>query len=205
MLNTLVLQYDDDPPLQVSRFGHSCDKLRGMSQILHAAHFAAQRHSAQRRKGEAKEPYVNHLLEVAHILAQVNGVDDETLLVAALLHDCIEDAEVKRPELETLFGSAVADLVEEVTDDKSLPKARRKELQVEKAPHKSRQAKMIKIADKISNLRAIQNSPPDDWDLQRKQDYYNWAQKVVDGCRGCNPQLEELFDSTHRQGLASFG
>lgn len=162
--------------------------------ILTAANFAAQRHSQQRRKGVLQEPYVNHLIEVAEILAGVGA--EEILLTAALLHDCVEDAGVSRDELQQHFGSEVAELVLEVSDDKSLPKARRKELQVEKASSKSEGAKMLKIADKISNLRALLTSPPQDWEEQRIIEYFHWAKRVVDGCRGVNPRLDALFDET---------
>jgi GTP diphosphokinase / guanosine-3',5'-bis(diphosphate) 3'-diphosphatase len=150
-----------------------------IQQILRAAHFAAVKHAAQRRKGEAAEPYVNHLLEVAHLVAE-SGADSATV-TAALLHDSVEDTATTREELVAEFGEAVAAMVMEVTDDKSLPKAERKRLQVERAPHKSAAAQAIKIADKISNLRSILNSPPSDWSEERKREYFDFAKAVVDG------------------------
>lgn len=163
--------------------------------------FAARKHVGQRRKGEAQEPYVNHLAEVARLVAEATEGADANLVMAALLHDTIEDQGVKYEELVAEFGSDVADLVREVTDDKTLPKAKRKQLQVDNAPHKSPRAKLIKIADKTSNLRSILASPPTDWSADRKRDYFDWAAKVVAGCRGFNLWLEEQFDEAFSRGL----
>jgi len=170
--------------------------------VARALDYAARKHVGQRRKGEAKEPYVNHLAEVAYLLAEATNGDDTNLVIAGLLHDCIEDQSVKYEELVDLFGADVADLVRDVTDDKTLLKAERKRLQVEHAPHKPDRAKMLKIADKTSNLRAIAVSPPAGWDEQRKSDYYAWAQAVVAGCRGVNAFLETKFDEAYRSGQA---
>jgi GTP diphosphokinase / guanosine-3',5'-bis(diphosphate) 3'-diphosphatase len=168
--------------------------------VARALDYAAKKHVRQRRKGEAKEPYVNHLAEVAYLLAEATQGEDTNLVIAGLLHDCIEDQGVKYEELVELFGADVADLVRDVTDDKTLLKAERKRLQVEHAPHKSARARMLKIADKTSNLRAIAVSPPSGWDEQRKREYYAWAHAVVAGCRGVNAFLEEKFDEAYRRG-----
>lgn len=167
--------------------------------------FAARKHTDQRRKGERAEPYVNHLAEVAELLARHTGGSDTDLICAGLLHDTIEDTATKREELVREFGENVADIVCECTDDKSLPKAERKRLQAANAPHKSDRAKMVKMADKISNLNSILESPPPDWDLARKQEYFDWAKSVVDGCRGVNAGLESEFDNTYRRGAKAFG
>lgn len=164
--------------------------------VTRAADFAARRHVSQRRKGAAREPYVNHLAEVAALLAETVEEPDAWLVAAGWLHDTIEDTDTTHDELARLFGSKVADLVAEVSDDKSLPKAERKRLQVERAPHKSPDAKAIKIADKISNLRSLAASPPDDWDRVRVLDYVAWAESVVAGCRGTNAALESIFDQS---------
>ncbi len=163
--------------------------------IARALDFAARKHAAQRRKGEAQEPYINHLAEVALLVAEATEGKDATHVIAALLHDTIEDQEVKYEELVEAFGAEVADLVREVTDDKSLPKARRKELQVEHAAHASPRAKMLKIADKTSNLRSILASPPKDWSDERKREYFEWAARVVVKCRGVNQWLEAQFNA----------
>ena len=159
-----------------------------------ALHFAARKHASQHRKGEAQEPYINHVAEVALLLAEATDGQDLNLVLAGLLHDTIEDTPTTHDELIENFGADVADLVLEVTDDKFLPKAERKKLQIEKAPHNSDRAKMIKIADKVSNLNSILNSPPVDWSEERKREYFEWARKVVDGCRGVNSYLEQKFD-----------
>jgi guanosine-3',5'-bis(diphosphate) 3'-pyrophosphohydrolase len=117
-----------------------------------------------------------------------------------MLHDTLEDTETTYDELVASFGSDVADLVREVTDDKTLPKAERKRLQVEKAPHKSACAKMLKIADKISNLSSILNSPPKDWPDERKREYFDWAKRVAEGCKDTNAGLEAAFAKVYEDG-----
>ena len=133
---------------------------------------------------------------MAHLLASVGEVDDVEVLQAALLHDTVEDTKTSPEEIEERFGRPVRDLVEEVTDDKSLEKQERKRLQIKKAPHLSSRAKMIKIADKITNVADVTNTPPEDWSLERRQEYVAWSQSVVDGCRRHNEPLESLYDKT---------
>ena len=162
--------------------------------LLHAATFAAEKHRDQRRKDVEASPYINHPLAVATLLAADGGVTDVELLTAALLHDTVEDTRTSREEISHHFGNAVSALVAEVTDDKALPKARRKELQVKNAPHKSERAKQLKLADKICNIRDLDADSPANWDVKRKAEYLNWAVRVIDGCRGVNASLEQLFD-----------
>ncbi len=163
--------------------------------VLDAAAFAAEQHRRQRRKDADATPYINHPLALATILAREGGVSDAEVLAAALLHDTVEDTETTLAELEARFGPNVAGMVAEVTDDKSLPKLERKRLQVAHAGHKSPGAKLVKLADKIANLRDIAASPPADWDQARKADYVRWASEVVAGLRGANPALEAAFDA----------
>jgi len=170
--------------------------------VSRAADFAAHQHAGQRRKGIAQEPYINHLAEVAHLIAEATEGSDAELVAAGWLHDTVEDTETTREDLEREFGSDVAALVAEVTDDKSLPKAERKRLQVTHAPKKSKRARMLKIADKTSNLRSLVTSPPDDWERERLLDYLDWAEQVVTGCRGVNPNLEKAFDEAVQAGRA---
>lgn len=162
--------------------------------LLAAIHFSAKKHRTQRRKDMGASPYINHPIEVAALLANVAGVQDETILTAAILHDTVEDTQTSLADLESAFGAVVRNLVQEVTDDKSLPKAERKRLQVQHAPQLSSSAKLIKIADKISNVREVKETPPADWSLDRRQEYLNWAERVVAGCRGVNSALESHFD-----------
>lgn len=156
--------------------------------------FAAQKHRDQRRKDPAHSPYINHLIEVTELLWRVGGVREPDVLIAAVLHDSIEDTRTAPHEIRDAFGQAVLDLVLEVSDDKSLPKAERKQLQVEHAPHKSQPAKQIKLADKICNVRDILLNPPPDWPPERCQEYLDWARRVVAGLRGASPALEAEFD-----------
>jgi guanosine-3',5'-bis(diphosphate) 3'-pyrophosphohydrolase len=172
--------------------------------ITRAMEFAAHKHTDQKRKGARAEPYVNHLVEVARLLADATSGEDPALAAAGLLHDTLEDTHTTFEELEREFGAEVAGLVQEVTDNKSLLKAERKRLQIETAGKKSPRARLIKIADKTSNLRSILGSPPTDWSTQRKREYFDWAKLVVDRCRGINAQLEELFDRAYADGMAIF-
>lgn len=162
--------------------------------VLKAANAAAQWHVHQRRKGPAQEPYINHLLEVALLVAEATDGEDPDLVTAALLHDAIEDSEVPREVIAEAFGEDVASLVEEVTDDKTLPKPVRKAKQVETAPKKSPRAKLLKLADKTSNLRALASSAPAHWSVKRRLDYVHWALAVALGLRGTNLRLEQQFD-----------
>ena len=170
------------------------DQLYPELEILKAAHFAADRHRDQRRKGVDASPYINHPIEVAETLARVGGVSDLATLQAALLHDTIEDTKTSAAELEEVFGAEVSDLVGEVTDDKSLPKKERKQKQIDHSPHLSTRAKLIKLADKICNTRDIAHSSPDDWSEERRVQYLNWSEAVVAGCRGVNTHLEGYYD-----------
>jgi (p)ppGpp synthase/HD superfamily hydrolase len=165
-----------------------------VERVTEAAQTAARWHSSQRRKGSADEPYINHLLEVASLVSKATGGNDINLVIAALLHDAIEDQGISRSLIAEQFGDDVASLVEEVTDDKSLPKAVRKRLQVEHASEKSNRAKILKLADKISNVAAIGRDPPTDWPIRRQREYIQWGRDVVAGLRGASAQLEAQFD-----------
>ena len=164
--------------------------------IARAYHFAATRHADQRRKGERAEPYINHLTEVAELVAQATQGEDLDLIVAAVLHDVVEDTATTFADVTTGFGSRVAGLVREVTDDKTLPKAERKRLQVLHAAQSSSGAKIIKLADKTANLRALATSPPADWSPRRRRDYVEWAIQVVAGCAGVSADLERKFQTS---------
>jgi (p)ppGpp synthase/HD superfamily hydrolase len=173
--------------------------LPALQGVLKAARFASLKHVAQKRKGSAAEPYLNHLIEVADLVAQAIDSPDANLIAAALLHDVVEDTGTTREEVVAEFGTDVANLVSEVTDDKSLPKAERKRLQIEHAPHLTPRAQTIKIADKISNLRGILLTPPEGWDLQRKREYFDWARSVVEACSAPNAFLKREFEKVVSQ------
>jgi guanosine-3',5'-bis(diphosphate) 3'-pyrophosphohydrolase len=164
--------------------------------VSEAAELAAHRHNGVARKGRGSEPYINHLAEVANLLAAATDGADAELVAAAWLHDSIEDTETTREELSQKFSERVASLVVECTDDMSLPKAERRRLQVVDAPHKSAGAKLIKIADKISNIRARILTDPTREEHDDLADYTAWAVEVVAGCRGGNAWLETTFDET---------
>lgn len=164
--------------------------------VLRAAEFAAHKHRNQRRKGASQRPYIGHCIEVARIIADAGKVDDANVLAAALLHDTVEDTDTTREELRELFGAAIDDMVAEVTDDKTLDSPVRKEAQVTHAPHLTDGAKVIKLADKISNVREIGVDPPESWTLERRRGYFTWAARVVEAIGSVNPELERLFAST---------
>jgi (p)ppGpp synthase/HD superfamily hydrolase len=161
--------------------------------VLRAADMAARWHVHQRRKGIAQEPYINHLLEVASLVTEATGGTDPNLVIAALLHDAVEDQGVSIETIVREYGKQVADIVREVSDDKALPKEERKRKQVENAGKKSHKAKLIKLADKTSNLRTIASSPAADWSVERRLEYVEWAKNVVAGLRGTSPWLEQRF------------
>jgi guanosine-3',5'-bis(diphosphate) 3'-pyrophosphohydrolase len=162
--------------------------------------FAAQKHRSQRRKDVEASPYINHPIEVATTLATRGGVADLSILIAAVLHDTIEDTETTAQELEDRFGPEVRALVLEVTDDKRLPKAERKRLQIEHTPLCSAKAKTIKLGDKIANVRDVTTAPPADWSATRRREYLDWTEQVARGCRGSNPALESYYDEVLRAG-----
>jgi (p)ppGpp synthase/HD superfamily hydrolase len=166
--------------------------------LLKAVKFSAEKHRDQRRKGVDSSPYINHPIEVAEAIATIAGVSDLTTLVAAVLHDTIEDTHTTPDEIELAFGRDVRLLVQEVTDDKSLPKSERKRLQVEHAAHISRSAQLIKIADKMSNVRDVKNHPPADWSIQRRREYLDFSDRVVEGCRGASAPLGKHYDEVVR-------
>jgi len=174
------------------------EQMNDLFTVLKAADAAARWHVHQRRKGAAQEPYINHPLEVAALVAEATEGDDPNLIAAALLHDVIEDCGVPYSLIAETFGTDVADLVAEVTDDKTLEKSERKKLQVEKAHKKTSRAKVLKLADKISNLRTLALSPPEAWSPQRRFEYVEFARQVVEGLRGANLFLEAQFDEAAR-------
>ena len=165
--------------------------------VLRASAFAAHKHRNQRRKDVDASPYINHPLTLANVLANEGAVSDAVTLCAALLHDTVEDTDTTAEELQREFGAEICAVVLEVTDDRTLPKAERKRLQVEHAAHISERAKLVKLADKISNLRDVASSPPAGWPIERRREYFDWAKAVVDRLRGVHPVLEAIFDEAY--------
>ncbi len=173
--------------------------------LIKALRFSADKHRYQRRKDQARSPYINHPIEVTQLLWEVGGVREINVLVAAMLHDTIEDTKTSPDEISSLFGGEVLSLVLEVTDDKSLPRDGRKRLQVETAPHKSHGAKLIKLADKCCNVRDLVGSPPVDWSKKRRREYLLWTEQVVNGLGGTNTALEAYYESELLSGKMLLG
>ena len=174
-----------------------------MKKVIKAVNFAALAHKDQKRKDIEQTPYINHPLKVADILID-NGVEDEDTIVAAILHDVIEDTDFCYDDIVCDFSKEIADLVLEVSDDKSLPKDERKRLQIEHAPFLSDKAKLIKIADKIANLEDILFSAPVGWTKERRIKYFEWANEVVKGAKGINKMLDDDFDKIYSFKLKRF-
>jgi len=169
--------------------------------ILKAVQFAAEKHRFQKRKNKDQSPYILHPLEVANFLVEVGKIEDEVVIIAALLHDTIEDTDTRPEEIEDLFGKEVLSVVLEVTDDKSLSKEERKRLQVERAAQKSIRASQVKIADKISNIFSVIYDPPFTWTLERRIDYLTWSNDVVQGLSPTNLALESMFKKLYTEGM----
>lgn len=179
--------------------------MNDLAKFIKAASFSAKKHRYQKRKGDDAEPYINHPLEVVNLLVNVGKIEEVDVLTAAVLHDTIEDTDTSKEEITELFGENVCRMVLEVTDDKSLPKAERKQKQVEHAPHLSLGAKQIKLGDKISNITDVMNDPPAGWSKERRREYIEWGENVVAGLRGANPALESRFDELVKEAKEKIG
>jgi guanosine-3',5'-bis(diphosphate) 3'-pyrophosphohydrolase len=178
------------------------DSSEPLSVVVTALQFAADRHRHQRRKDAAASPYINHPIALVHLLHQEAGVSDPVVLASALLHDTVEDTDTSLAELELRFGAEIAGVVAQVTDDKSLPKAVRKQQQVAHASSLCDRAKLVKLADKTANLRDLVASPPVGWSVTRCQDYCHWAKQVIDQLRGTHKTLEAQFDQVYEAAIA---
>lgn len=172
------------------------DAAEASAKLIKCINFAAIKHRDQRRLDAEKTPYINHPIGVAHILTEeAKLTDDINVIQAALLHDTVEDTDTTFEELREVFGDDVTNLVQEATDDKSLPYRERKRLQIETAAHHTPRARLVKLADKLYNLRDLRKSTPSGWSETRVQEYFEWAAKVVKGLRGVNQYMEDQLDA----------
>ncbi|CAB0020679.1 unnamed protein product [Nesidiocoris tenuis] len=165
-----------------------------ISDIVRCANFCAVKHQNQRRLNKDQTPYINHPIGVACILTEEGGINNPDVIMAALLHDTVEDTDTTFDEIESNFGPKIRSIVEEVTDDKALPKMERKFLQIENAPKSSYEAKLVKLADKLYNLRDLQKETPSGWTVDRVKEYFLWSAQVVNGLRGTNKAIEDKLD-----------
>lgn len=172
--------------------------------LLEALDFAARKHRDQRRKDIDASPYINHPITVARLVATVGHIEDTEILAAAVLHDTIEDTETTAEELQLNFGERVRNLVELATDDKTLSKQDRKRLQIDHAKSLPPDAIPIKLADKIANVEDVTNSPPSDWSRERRLEYLDWAEAVVDNCTQSNQALLEYFKNAVKDARLKF-
>jgi guanosine-3',5'-bis(diphosphate) 3'-pyrophosphohydrolase len=191
------------PSFWISRMeGHSVSKETELKLLIKALTFAANKHRNQRRKNVDAFPYINHPISLVNILCNEAHITDINLICGALLHDTVEDTETTAEELIGEFGQEISNIVMEVTDDKSIAaRQKRKQLQIEHAPHMSESAKLLKLADKISNLRDMSIDPPATWSLQRQREYFDWAKQVIDQLRGTHSELEKLFDQAYTRRM----
>lgn len=174
------------------------DRHSELALLMSALSFASHKHRLDKRKDVDASPYINHPIALAEMLVNVGGIASIPILCAALLHDTIEDTETTREELNEGFGEQISNIVMEVTDDQTQSKEVRKQAQIDHARHLSTEARAVKLADKICNLRDIVDSPPPDWSLERRQQYFDWAKNVIDGLRGDWPELEAEFDRQYQ-------
>ncbi|CAF3542144.1 unnamed protein product [Adineta steineri] len=175
-----------------------------MEKFMHALQFAAHKHRFQKRKDSDGTPYINHPIGVAHILSNEAGIKDIDLLIVALLHDTVEDTETTHEELQQEFGTRIADLVAELTDDKNLPKAERKRLQILNAKQLSSDAIIVRLADKIYNLRDLNRDTPVGWSEQRVKEYFEWSVQIARQLAGHNAQMDEILKDLFRQRNVQF-
>jgi guanosine-3',5'-bis(diphosphate) 3'-pyrophosphohydrolase len=172
--------------------------------LLPAIDFAARKHIHQRRKNPEAAPKNNHPIGVAMLLQEIGGITEEDVLVAAVLHDTVEDTKTTLDEIEANFGAKVRSIVAEVTDNKADSKLKRKLDQVANAPHKSHEAKLVKMADKLYNLGDLQRSPPAGWSTTVVLGYFAWAYEVYMGLiqapRTVGPYERAEWDD-HRRGI----
>ncbi len=187
-----MLQNTKDGSLMINKV-----EQQHLATIFKALAFSARKHRDQRRKDPAASPYINHPIALAEVLSCEADIIDVEVVCSALLHDTVEDTETTPAELAQVFGERISRIVMEVTDDFSQSKAERKQLQIEHAAHISDQAKLVKLADKICNLRDVVECPPPEWSLQRRREYFDWAKQVIDQLRGINKKLEALFDDVY--------
>ena len=172
-----------------------------MDLVFKALKFASTKHQFQSRKGKSNPPFINHLIDVSYILQKYGEINDQDILAAAFLHDTIEDTDTSYEELNNQFNENIANMVLDLTDDKSLPANERKRQQILKATTLKANSRMIKLADKISNIKDITLDPPNNWSDERLLAYLHWAKDVVDQIRETNEKLENLFDEWYYKGL----
>lgn len=183
--------------LEAAQHGWHSPSVEDTGLLLRAIAFAADKHRSHRRKDAEASPYINHPIAVAELLANEAWVLDVEILVAAILHDTMEDTDTTNAELTATFGARVSSIVAEVTDDKSLPKAERKRLQIENAGMASAEARLVKLADKIVNLRDLATRPPATWSRERRREYFDWCRAVVDAMRERHAALTTLFEQAY--------
>lgn len=163
--------------------------------VIKGVNFAAIKHKDQRRKDANRTPYINHPLGVANILIEEGNVYNPAVILAAILHDTVEDTDTTFEEIEKEFGIEICNIVREVTDDNTLPSTERKRLQIVNMAKSSDDAKLVRLADKLYNLRDIERTVPVGWTPERVDEYIKWAKAVISGCRGINSNLEKELDA----------
>ncbi|KAI6203563.1 hypothetical protein M3Y94_00571700 [Aphelenchoides besseyi] len=195
---------DDEPPSyeEVVKPTDTKTETDDLALVLKAADFAARRHRQQKRKDLKQTPYINHPVGVAHILTDIGDVKDTVTLVAALLHDTVEDTKTTIEEIEWEFGTEVRSIVAELTEDKTLPREQRKKIAVDKADQLSSKARVIQLADKLYNLRDLERAIPIGWSKGHVREYVDWSRELVQKIRNTNEAIEAELDDTINRFLA---
>lgn len=174
-----------------------------MRLVVRAAEFAARAHCRHRRKDVDETPYINHLTHVAFLLAEAGC--DAALVAAGYLHDTIEDVDVSYETLHTEFGADVAELVLAVTDDRTLRWQEQKQAQIDRAPRSTPRLAALKLADKISNLCSLRDTPPHGWDQREIRKYVDWAHEVVTRLPAPNAMLMAEYEQIRAELLGRIG
>lgn len=167
--------------------------------VLEAVGFAAEGHNGQLRENPEKTPYIIHPIRVTEHLMTIANVHERDILVAALLHDTVEDTKITFADIQKSFGTTAEGYVRELTDNMSLPQEERMKLQIETAPKKSLAAAQIKLADKYDNLKSLQSNPPATWDQKKIDEYFLSAKKVTSSLPAANVPLKKAVDDVISQ------
>lgn len=191
--NKSVLEGYDRISTQWNQYHENHQNRWDFEKLLTAVEYAAKKHEGQVRKDAEKTPYIVHPLGVAEILWNEGGIRSVNVLTAAILHDTLEDTDATEIEIESLFGPRVLYTVIEVTNDPSLTGEENKQRQVDHAPTLSLDGQLVKLADRLYNVRDLRNPPPS-WSNEKVDQYYGWGEKLLNALTGTNEALETALD-----------
>jgi (p)ppGpp synthase/HD superfamily hydrolase len=168
-----------------------------IEKLFEALEYASKLHKDQRRKGNGGSPYVNHLIEVASLLSRVAEVTDHEVIIAAILHDVLEDTEAREGDIFDRFGGTVLAYVKHVTDDKLLSLEKRRIAQLKSIENSSSQIQLIKLADHCSNIASL----PPSWDRARLESYISWSHSIAVHCYSASEELAKVYKKRYDSAL----